>query len=216
VIEALKLVFKKWSAWLSAILVFDLVFPINDIKFLDWYSFEHSIIIAAGSMLIASIFVIKDLTKYPNEIEKPEKALKRLPKSFPLKVVSFKVYEWSISTRRCYRPDEEPEIEKFIDNSEISKTKCENCKSDIEWNVYLTHYSGRCVRCPKRSCDNYEKLISESEMKEVDKQIWLEFVSAVRSDFKKYWKIYCNEYNSITKGNNDDFANPVQFIWKNY
>ena len=138
------------------------------------------------------------------ESGKPKKELKPLKASFELETIQKDNYEWVFKIGRYFYPDSTPDIDKFIDAIEMSKTRCVLCKSDIEKNVSFGFPNRkRGARCPNRECELYEKLISGYKFEDLEEQEKIKFISAVRKNFDKYWKIYCDEYNRITKGKND-------------
>ena len=212
-IEALKLVFKKWYTWLFWLPVLDLFFPINKIKYLEWYKVEHGIIIVILVFLFAAITVIKEFNVIDCEIDqKPKNNLKQLPANFELETIQKDNFEWVFKVGRYFTPDSKPEEDKFIEEIEMSKTRCIKCKSEIIKGVSPGFYNTkeRYTQCPNQECELNKKLVSDYELENIEEQENLKFISSVRLDFDKYWQIYCRKYNKITNGKNDEFVQPIR------
>lgn len=214
-IKAIKLVFKKWYTWLSWIPLLGFFFPINDIKYFNWYEVEHGIIIVIGIFLFAAIVVIKELNISDFKIdERPKSYLKPLPANFELETIQKENFEWIFKVGSYFTPDSMPEEDRFIEEIEMSKTRCKNCKNEIKKNI-STGYNPRAqyAQCPNQECELHEAVKNEYELESLEEQEKLKFISSVRLDFDKSWQIYCRKYNKITNGKNDEFVQPIRNLY---
>lgn len=145
----------------------------------------------------------------------PKKNLKQMIDKFELETIKKNNYEWTFTVGRYFWHYETPEKNKFIDAIEMSNTKCLLCKSDIQRNVSLGFPNREIgAKCPNRECELHENLNLEYELKDLEQQEKIKFISAVRKNFDKYWKTYCDEYNRITKGKYDQFVDPIIQMWQ--
>lgn len=223
-IEVFKLVIKKWFYLLIIVLpqgfgAIRFLFPDKNFAIeISDYVTENRLIIFLVTLIIALIGFIIDFgrKKVKDSVEEPKKELKSLPANFELETIQKDNYEWVFKIGRYFYPDSTPDIDKFIDAIEMSKTRCVLCKSDIENNVSFGFPTPkkRGARCPNRECELYEKLNLEYEFEDLEKQEEIKFISAVRKNFDKYWKIYCKKYDEATNGKYDEFVDPIEQMWQ--
>ncbi len=220
--KAFKLVIKKWFVWLMALppIIGSLKFYFPEknnflSKLIHWVS-DNQIVLLLFILTIAIFAVLVEVIKKSEirTVDKPKKNLKPLPANFELEKIQNGNYEWIFKVGRYFNPESTPEKDRFVDAIEMSKTRCVLCNSDIKKNVSFGHYGrdrGAC--CPNKVCKLHKKPISESELEHLEGQTEIQFISTVRKDFEKYWKIYCDEYKNRTKGKYDNYVSPIRKLF---
>ncbi|MBL7110034.1 MAG: hypothetical protein ISS11_07335 [Candidatus Marinimicrobia bacterium] len=168
-------------------------------------------------IIIAMYKIMRDQEKVinNNRFSNPRKNLKDMLDNFELETIQKDNYEWTFKVGRFHSPKSNPDVDEFIEDIKMSKTRCVKCKSEIKKDVTTGFYNRkeRYAQCPKQDCELYETLINDYELENIVEQEKINFKSKVRLDFKKYWKIYCKEYDRLTKGKYDDFEKPLTARW---
>ena len=222
-IKVLKLVIKKWFYLLIIVLpqgfgAIRFLFPDKNFAIIisDYVS-ENRLIIFLVTFIITLFGIIIDLNrkKETESVEEPKKVLKSLPANFELETIQKENFEWVFKVGRYFTPDSKPEEDKFIEEIDMSKTRCIKCKSEIIKGVSTGFYNRkeRYAQCPNQECELNKKLVSDYELENIEEQENLKFISSVRLDFDKYWQIYCRKYNKITNGKNDEFVQPIRKLF---
>jgi len=95
----------------------------------------------------------------------------------------------------------------------MSKAQCIKCKTDIKQKISQRfHHQNEIAVCPNKKCKLSEKPIYQFKLEEIEEQVKLKFISSIRLEFDKYWKIYCNKYDKITGGKYEEYQLPIK-LW---
>lgn len=155
-------------------------------------------------------FVHNKDNKNQAEIKKPK--LKSMTSEIDLGIIIQDSYEWTLKVKRCFRPDEYPNKDIFIENIKFSKPRCSKCKANLEefW------HRGTPVDLEVIGCVNIDCSQKNKEKYRQDYKIFLGSIEKrtegkIRNNFQKYWKRYCDEYDKITNRNYDEYEKKVPY-----
>jgi len=222
--------YPNWIKWLAGgVLLFSLfdkiITSIRDGEPLviseGWlYLFLAAILLIVIGFIIS---VFKIAYKYfsksellPTPIYASPKKLKMLPQYIDLFVESDSSLEFTVKSVRCFHPDDNPGVERFLKAITIKPILCSKCKNELA-EVFSDLHREIVFSCPQFDCENHLKIkLTRSRYKLVIEQFIYQLTSEIRKNFPQYWQIYKDKYKNLTNGNYDDYYEPLSYSNLNY
>ncbi|MCH7963157.1 MAG: hypothetical protein IH852_04375 [Bacteroidetes bacterium] len=147
----------------------------------------------------------------PIYVPKSLKNSKMLPHHIDLYEEKDSSYEFTVKAVRSFHPEDNPGVERFLKAITIKPILCSKCKNELA-EVSSDFPRDIVYSCPQFTCENHLKIkLKRNRYELFIKQIMFQIISDIRKDYKKYWQLYVDKYNELTKGKYDDYYEPLSF-----